>query len=101
MIGGIIYGLTAFIEALLGLRFLFRLLGANPANGFVDWIYDWSTPFAAPFAGIFGQQATVAGQGTVVQSVFDWTALIAMIVVALIGGIVARIMLRLGPNRSI
>ncbi|HEX8763279.1 MAG TPA: hypothetical protein VF733_06020 [Candidatus Saccharimonadales bacterium] len=101
MLGGIIYGVTAFIESLLGLRFLFRVLGANPANGFVDWIYDWSTPFAAPFAGIFGQQATVTGQGTVVQSVFDWTALIAMVVVALIGGILARIMSRLGAERDI
>lgn len=100
MVGGIIYGLTAFIEALLGLRFLLRLLGANPANGFVDWIYDWSTPLAAPFAGIFGQEAAVTGQGTVVQSIFDWTALIAMVVFALIGGILARIMGRVRSDRS-
>lgn len=92
MLTGIIYGLIGFIVTLLGLRFVFRLVGANPANGFVNWIYDWSTPFVLPFAGIFGQQATVAGPGVVVQSVFDWTALIAMVIIGLIGGVIARIL---------
>jgi YggT family protein len=94
MIGGIIYAIGGFIEALIGLRFIFRLLGANPVNVFVNWIYDWSTPFVSPFAGIFGQNATVAGPGVVTTSVFDWTALIAFIVIgillALIGGIFYR-----------
>jgi hypothetical protein len=90
MIAGIIYAIFGFIEVLLGLRFAFRLLGANPSSSFVDWIYDWSTPFAAPFAGIFGQEATVTGPGVVTQSVFDWTALIALIIYALIGAVIAR-----------
>lgn len=90
MIGGIILTIGGIIEALIGLRFLLRLLGANPASQFVQWIYDWSTPFVRPFAGIFGQNATVTGPGAVTSSVFDWTALIAFIVVGIIVGILAR-----------
>jgi hypothetical protein len=91
MIAGIMYAIGGFVEALVGLRFLFRLLGADPASGFVGWIYSWSTPLVSPFAGIFGQNATVAGQGTVVASVFDWTALIALVVYGLVVGILVRL----------
>lgn len=92
MFTGIVSAVFGFIEALLVLRFVFRLVGANPGNTFVNWVYDWSTPLAAPFAGIFGQDATVvSGQGVVAQSVFDWTALIALVVYGLVGGILLRL----------
>jgi len=90
MIASFVYLVAGFIDTLIGLRFIFRLLGANPASGFVDWIYSWSTPFVKPFAGIFGQNATITGQGVVTTSVFDWTALIALIVYSIILGLVAR-----------
>jgi hypothetical protein len=87
MIGG-------FIVMLLGLRIVLRLLGANPDSPFVSWVYSWSTPFVAPFAGIFGQNATVTGTGTVTTGVFDWSALIAFVVigalVAIIGGAIGH-----------
>jgi uncharacterized protein YggT (Ycf19 family) len=87
MIGG-------FIVMLLGLRIVLRLLGANPDSAFVSWVYSWSTPFVAPFAGIFGQNATVTGTGTVTTGVFDWSALIAFVVigalVAIIGGAIGH-----------
>jgi len=84
MFASIIYAIGGFIEAIIGLRFVFELLGANPASGFVNWIYSWSTPFVAPFSGIFGQSATITGHGTVTTSVFDWTALIALVVYAIL-----------------
>lgn len=87
MIGRIISAVVGLIIALIGLRFLFRLLGANPANGFVNFIYDVTTPLVAPFAGIFGQSATVVGDGAVVRSVFDWTALVALIVYGILGAV--------------
>ena len=90
MLYGIVYGLGGFIEALVGLRFLFRLLGANPDSGFVTWIYSWSTPFITPFAGIFGQDATLTGQGVVTESVFDWSALVALIVIGVIVALIGR-----------
>lgn len=93
MIGRIIYAIGGFIEALIGLRIALRLLGADPSNAFVAWIYNWSTPFVAPFSGIFGQDATVvSGVGTVVSSVFDWTALIALVVIGIIVGILGSIL---------
>lgn len=91
MIAGFVYAVAGFIELLIGLRFLFRLLGANPASAFVNWIYEWSTPFVVPFAGIFGQDATVAGEGVVTASVFDWTALVALIVYGFIAAVISRI----------
>ena len=91
MLAGLIYGIGGFIELLVGLRFILRLLGANPSSTFVNWVYDWSTPFVAPFAGIFGQEATVTGQGVVTTSVFDWTALIAFIVIGLVVGLLGRV----------
>lgn len=85
MFASLIYMIIGFIELLIGFRFILLLLGANPASGFVSWIYGWSNPFVAPFYGIFGQQsATATGTGVVVQSVFDWTALIALIMYGLI-----------------
>jgi len=94
MFAGILYAVGGFIEILIGLRFLFRLLGANADSSFVQWIYSWSTPLVAPFAGIFGQQATVTGPGVAASSVFDWTALIALIIYGLIVAVITRIVPR-------
>ena len=92
MIASIIYAIGGFIETLVGLRLLLRLLGANSANAIVAFIYNWSTPFVAPFSGIFGQDATVVhGVGTVTASVFDWTALIAFIVIGLVVGFIGTL----------
>lgn len=89
---GIVYVILGFIELLLGLRFVFLLLGANPDSGIVSWIYSWSGIFTAPFAGIFGQStSTAAGPGIVTQSVFDWTTLIALIVYGIIGALIGSI----------
>lgn len=94
MITGLLYTIFGFIETIVALRFILRLLGASPASQFVNWIYDWSTPFVAPFAGIFGKDATVAGPGVSTVSVFDWTALVALMVygliLAIIGGMATR-----------
>lgn len=95
MIASIIYILGGFVEALVGLRFLLRLVGANSANAIVSFIYNWSTPFVAPFSGIFGQDATVVhGVGAVTASVFDWTALIAFIVIGIIVGFIGNLVHR-------
>lgn len=94
MIGALIYAIGGFIEMLIGLRFVLRLTGANPANDFVHWVYTWSTPFVKPFAGIFGQNATVTGQGVVTTSVFDWTALTAFVVIGIIMSLLGRIFVR-------
>jgi hypothetical protein len=94
MITRLLYIIGGLIVLLLGLRIVLRLLGANPDSAFVSWVYNWSTPFVTPFAGIFGQNATVTSTGTVTTGVFDWTALVAFVVigavVALIGGAIGH-----------
>jgi len=94
MISGIIYLIGGIIESLVGLRFLFEILGANPNSPFVMWIYDWSTPLVAPFAGIFGQDPVITGAGVVAASVFDWTALVAFIVYGIIFSLMSALVVR-------
>lgn len=91
MIGALIYAIGGLIELVVGLRFVFELLGANPASTFVSNIYNWSTPFVTPFAGIFGKSATITGPGVVTNSTFDWTALIALLIIGLIVGVLGRV----------
>lgn len=50
----VVYFILTILEAILGLRVLFSLLGANQSNGFAQLIYTVSYPFVAPFFGIFG-----------------------------------------------
>jgi len=95
MIASIIYAIGGFIETIIGLRIVLRLLGANAENSIVNWIYTWSTPFVTPFSGIFGQDATVIhGVGAVYPSVFDWTALIALIILGALFGFIGSLFSR-------
>lgn len=99
MVSGILYTIVGIIEGLVGLRIILRLLGANPGSLIVDWIYGWSTPLVAPFAGVFGQEATVAGPGVVTQSVFDWSALVALLVYGIIGALLSSWAMRAYARR--
>ncbi len=67
----IIWYILGVIEAVLALRFILKLLGANPGAGFTDFIYDLSGFFVAPFLAVF-RSARVEG------SVFEWSTLLAM-----------------------
>jgi len=49
----IVWLIAMVIIIILGIRFFFILFGANPANGFVNFIYSISYPLARPFFGIF------------------------------------------------
>ena len=88
----IVWTLTSLLEALLALRFVLLLLGANPIASFTRLIYNLSQPFVAPFSNVFGV-------GYVEGVVFEWTTLLAMFVYWLIGwGITA--LLAMGINAS-
>lgn len=65
LIGGIVL-------AILGMRFVLSLLGANKGNVFADFIYSVSNPFVAPFFGLFNYTP----QFGVVR--FEFETLIAM-----------------------
>lgn len=73
------------IEIFIAIRFALILFGANAEAGFVQFIYAVSDVFMAPFHTIFATDS-VSG------ATFEWSALVAIAVYALIAwGIVALI----------
>ena len=84
------------ILALIALRFILLLLGANAGNALVDGIYGISEIFVAPFRGVFNlDQYTPNG-----VSVFDVSAVVAFFGWLLIEILVLAI-LRIGDNRTV
>lgn len=73
----IVYYIGGFIIAIIALRFLFLLLGANQGSGFVDFIYGLSSILVAPFVGIFGEP-------TFGVSYVETSSIVAIVVYALI-----------------
>ncbi|MFA5837790.1 MAG: YggT family protein [Bellilinea sp.] len=80
----LIWLLVGLLEGVLGLRFIFKLIGVNAANAFASLLYNVTDFFVAPFASLTG--APAAG-----GMVLEVSTLIAMIVYALIGWVLARI----------
>lgn len=81
------------IGIVIALRFVLRLLGANPDAGFVRIIYGLSAPFMAPFEAVFPTQA-------VEGAVFDWSALLAILIYLLIAWGIASLIRVLVPRRT-
>ena len=77
----LIYFAFGVLNVLLAFRFILQLLGANPSNGFVDFIYNLSAIFVTPFIGIFNESLA---RGAVTTSVFEPATLIALVVYAFI-----------------
>ncbi len=88
----VVYYVTGFIVILLLLRMLLLLLAANQGNAFVDFIYAISGFFAAPFYGIFSYTPAYG------SSVFELSSLVAILVYALAGWGIAKL-LTLGSTR--
>ena len=86
-----IYKVTQFIwllfgalEALIGIRVILKLIGANPANAFTTLVYQLSELFLWPFRNLIVNPAFG-------NSVLEITSLIAMIVYPLIGWAIVRL----------
>ena len=89
----IIWAVLGLLQILLGLRFLLKLIAANPASGFAVFVYGITKPFIAPFALLIGTP-TYGGV------IFEATTLIAMAIYALLfWGVVSVI--RIAMNRPI
>ena len=80
----VIWLLLSIFEALLALRFVLKLIGANPASPFAAALYGFTGLFLYPFAGLIG---TPAAGGMVMEI----STLIAMVVYGLIAWAVERI----------
>jgi hypothetical protein len=75
---GIIFGI---IEVFLAFRLVFKMLGANPDNGFVRGLYAVTQLLVGLFEGIFSK---VTSSGLEHKAVLEPATLIAMVVIALI-----------------
>lgn len=83
------------IEGLIGLRVLLKLVGANPANPFADWVYTSTDLLLGPFLGL---TRTPAANGIE----FDISALIGMLVYMLLAwGLIQLVEILLGPPKNL
>ncbi len=76
-IAAVVWTITGFVEIIVGLRVLFKFLGANAGNGFVNFIYNLSGAFVNPFQGIVNNVTSGS-------SILEINSLIAMLVFVLI-----------------
>ena len=88
----IVYLVFGVVEAFIAARFLLKLLGANPAAGFVQFVYTVSDFFMIPFNAIFPAQR-VSG------ATFEWSALVAILIYALVAAGIVALIRALSPGR--
>lgn len=80
-----IYLIFGVLEALIGIRFLLRLFGANPQAPFTAFLYDITDPFVAPFVGVFNAPQFEG-------NVFEPHSLLAIAVYALLAWLLVRVL---------
>lgn len=77
----VVYWLLGILEVLLAFHFVLKLLGASTSSSFVAFVYNASKIFVDPFAGIFKP----------VEAGFETNTLIAIVVYALVGWGIAKL----------
>ncbi len=91
----IVWYLLGFIEVVLTIRFVLKLLGANTTSTFVNLAYTVTAVLTAPFDSIFGVTSSTAGT---THSIFEPSIVVAALVYALIAwGIVRLITINKKP----
>ena len=95
----LVWFVVGVMAALIAIRFVLLLAGANESAGFAQLIYGLTGWMVAPFSGLFGSHVTYPGSaGT---AVFEPEALVAILVYVLVGwGITKLAELMLGTNRT-
>jgi YGGT family len=92
-----VWWIVGFVDVILAIRFILKLLGGSTVSGFVTFMYDITQPLVAPFHGIFN----TAVQG---RSILEPESLVAIAIYSLIGwGIVSliRMMTRTRPAEGV
>ncbi len=87
----IVGAILGLLEILLGLRFVLKLIAANPNSGFAVFIYGITKPFLAPFTALVGTPTSG-------ETILEVTTLIAMAVYALFFWLVIRVV-QIAANR--
>ena len=81
----IVYFLFGILELLLACRVFLHLFGANPDNGFANFVYTLSWPFVALFANLLRNPALST------TSVLEITTIIAMIIYGILAWLITRL----------
>jgi hypothetical protein len=80
-LANLVWYVVGLITILLAMRFVMKLMGANPDNAFVSFLYSVTGVMSAPFDTIFG---VTKAAGTAVKSVLEPSILVAIAVYLLI-----------------
>ncbi len=83
LIGLIMLGFVV-LDGMIALRFLLKLLAANPVSPFAQFVYFFTAPFLWPFQGLLYTPTFGAVQ-------VEFPALIAIVVYALIAWVITRL----------
>ncbi len=86
----LVYYIGGVIVALLFIRLLLQLFGANEGSDFVGFIYSLTALFVAPFFGIFGEPTFGVSQ-------LETSTLVAIIIYSLLTVGIAKL---IGLNRT-
>ncbi|MDO8571118.1 MAG: YggT family protein [bacterium] len=80
----IVWYLLSLLEVLLAFRFVLKLMEANPAAGFTNFIYQATWLATTPFLAVF-PRTYIEG------SIFEWTTLLAMAVYWIVALAIVRL----------
>lgn len=97
-IANAVWYIFGFIAIILAIRFVLKLTGANPVNGFVDLIYTISGIYGMPFDTMFGVAKAETGN---IVSVFEPSILVAVAVYALIAWAITKLLAINEPHDKI
>src|SRR5690349_16796385 len=86
----VVWYITGVIEVFLFLRFFLKLLAANQAAGFTQFIYGATQLFAGPFLYVFRASQE---QG----NVFEWSTILAMLVYLIIAWLIVKALVMSKP----
>ncbi len=78
--------IISVVETLLVLRFVLKLLGANPAASVVSWVYDTTQPILQPFLLAFPTPTVKGG------FILEFTTLFAIFSYAFAGYILEQLL---------
>jgi len=89
-----IYWVFGLIEALIAIRLILKVLGANQTAGFAQFIYGITAPLVAPFVNLFSSPAYG-------NSVLELSSIVALVVYALVAWLLAKLVwIIVGETRS-
>lgn len=76
---------VGLVIAVLTLRFILKLFGANPEASFVSWTYETTAPLLQPFIAAFPTPSIKGG------FTLEFTTLFAILVYAFVGFLVQEL----------